>query len=407
MNLDTFQHYMMTTFTRTKTSIELVSGPGLGKSSIVRQIAAQLSISLKEDVGLIVEMLANFDVPDIRGYQIPMKGADGTPIAVFTRPSFFPHPENRGMVIFRNGKELSEEEARQAPVPRYGIVFLDEFGQCDADVQKVAAELLLARRVGTFQLPEGWRVMAASNRIGDRAGVSRMLTHVENRRLRIEITPDVDVWVTWALKNGMHPLAIKWAEDNPGIVFAEKVPDKSGPFVTPRSLAACDAELRNYGEALGLNPSLLPGAIDDSLTPERAGASYNMANIKRDNRVATEIATGLLGEGAAAQFLASARLVMALPPLSEIIANPKKVPVPERTDVKLLAAGLISYHMNAKNVGPLLTYLERFGKEFQIMVIRRVNVRDLGLPESERVGNTAEFANWLVANSGLLIAINS
>src|SRR5690606_40622459 len=59
---------------------------------------------------------------------------------------------------------ISPPWAVQPNEPEVGLLFLDELGQASHDVQKPAAELLLHRQVGSYKLPPGWIVVAATNR---------------------------------------------------------------------------------------------------------------------------------------------------------------------------------------------------------------------------------------------------
>jgi hypothetical protein len=67
-----------------------------------------------------------------------------------------------------------------AELPRSGkgIFFLDEVGQAPSAMQQVCGQIALERRCGDYVLPEGWYVVAASNRLEDRAGTLRAPTNV-------------------------------------------------------------------------------------------------------------------------------------------------------------------------------------------------------------------------------------
>lgn len=45
-----------------------------------------------------------------------------------------------------------------------GILFLDEINAAPPLVQAALYQLILDRRVGEYELPEGWRIIAAGNR---------------------------------------------------------------------------------------------------------------------------------------------------------------------------------------------------------------------------------------------------
>lgn len=321
----------------------LISGPGLGKSSIVEQAAAELSSQLGEPVACRSFHLTTVEPPDVRGFGLPDKTPDGKRIMSFTLPPW----------------------AVRATDPRYGILFLDELGQASHDVQKPAAELLLHRRVGEYQLPEGWIVVAASNRETDRSGVQRELAFVTNRRMAINVTPDLDAWAEWAERNNVHPLAIAFAKFKPGTVFADKIPDKPGAFCTPRSLVMTSQLISEYDEEMFL-----------------------------------EAACGLLGDGAAAEFVAFLRVAAKVPKFDEIVANPSKTPVPDKPDASFAVMQMISHQVTDKTARACFTYLKRMPREFQVAGLRGTFNR---CPELVR---GPDFAAWLRENKDLVLQAN-
>lgn len=318
----------------------LVSGPGLGKSSIVEQAGEELSSELGKPVMVKPFHLTTVEPPDVRGFGLP--SADRQDMQ-FTRPPW----------------AIKKEE------PENGILFLDELGQASHDVQKPAAELLLHRRVGNYQLPPGWVVMAASNRETDRSGVTRELAFITNRRAIIKIEPNLDAWANWAEKEDINPLAIAFAKVKPDLVFAAEIPEKSGPFCTPRSLCM----LANYIGEL-------------------------------DMAAFTEMATGLIGDGAAAEFVAFLRVAEQLPKFEEIVANPDGVEVPKRPDASYAAMQMIAHRVDDKTAKAAFKYLKRMGREFQVAGLRGTFNRCPALVR------TPDFATWLRENKDLVMAAN-
>jgi hypothetical protein len=320
-----------------------ISGPGLGKSSIVQQATEELSVELGRPVGCKPFFLTTVEPPDVRGFGLPDKDSEGNRIMTFTLPPW----------AVRKGE------------PEVGILFLDELGQASHDVQKPAAELLLNRRVGSYSLPPGWIVVAASNRESDRSGVQRELAFITNRRMVIKIEPNLDAWVHWAETKDIHPLAIAFARTKPGIVFADTIPEKPGPFCTPRSLVML---------------SQLIGELD-------------MGTF-------TEAACGLIGEGAAGEFVAFLRVAEQLPKFEDIVANPSGCEVPKRADASYAAMQMIAHRVDDKSAKAAFTYLKRMGKEFQVAGLRGTFHR---CPQMVR---TPDFAAWLRDNKELVMAAN-
>jgi len=118
----------------------LWGAPGIGKSSIVKQIAQSRGI------GFIDLRLALMDPTDLKG--IPFYDKESH-TALWAPPAFLP----------KEGE---------------GILFLDELNSAAPSVQASAYQLILDRKVGEYELPDGWAIVAAGNREGDRGVTSRM-----------------------------------------------------------------------------------------------------------------------------------------------------------------------------------------------------------------------------------------
>lgn len=324
-------------------SVQLVGPPGVGKSSIVEQAAEVLSSVYGEQVACKSFHLTTVEPPDVRGFGLPATGPNGKRIMTFTTPPW----------------------AVQDGEPEKGILFLDEFGQATHDVQKPAAELLLHRRVGTYSLPPGYIVVAASNREGDRSGVVKELGFITNRRMSITIEPELDAWVHWAEKVGnVHPLAVAFAKYRPGLVFTDKLPEKSGPFCTPRTLVMA---------------SQLIGHLDGS--------------------VFLEAATGLMGE-AGTELVAFLRVASELPKFEEIVARPDKVRVPEKPDACYAAMQMVAHQVSNATAEACFTFLRRLPTEFQVAGLKAT------LNKCSEIINNKSFTDWLKQNKALVSAAN-
>lgn len=136
----------------------LVSGPGVGKTSIVKEIAEELSI------GCEILSLAQYDAGELGGWPVPAK--DGETM-VRMRPDWM-------------------------PTKGEGILFIDELPQAPVSNQNIAAQISNERRIGPHHLPEGWVIVGAGNRMSDRAGTNNMPTHLKERLMFLEIEADLE-----------------------------------------------------------------------------------------------------------------------------------------------------------------------------------------------------------------------
>lgn len=338
-------------------SVELQSSPGLGKSDVIQQLITELSARDGFEWGYAELFLATQTPPDLLGYMMPeTRSIDGADVRVssWTMPAW---------MMTKDGKPVSSY--------RRGILFLDEYGQGEADVKRASAQLLLKGELGPWQLPEGWAVVAASNRSEDRSGVTKSFDFVINRRAQIEIMPDLESWNEWAVTSGVSPLTITFANQHPEIVFSGKVPEKQGPWCTPRSLVMADKMLMSMSSN-GQLPT---------------------------DSIAQSVVTSLIGAAAARQFFVFVQLENELPRFEKIIADPDGIKVPERPDAQMLVCYNLAHRITPDTVDPVVAYMNRFPKEFGITFVKSATARDYKLI------NTPAFKKWCSENASLMAAL--
>ena len=341
-------------------SIELISAPGRGKSELIRDYVNEVSTE-KEPFGFSTAFLGTYTPPDLLGYMF--KGEreyDGRKITV-TDPTL------PMWMITTEGKPLWHYKR--------GILFLDEFAQSEGDVKRSAAELLLNRQLGPWKMPPGWTVIAASNRMTDRSGVTKSLDFVINRRVEIHISDSIEAWTEWAVKNRVQPLTIAFANQNTAIVFADGVPENQGPWCTPRSLVMADRIITSLGH-------------DFDASGDKGKSS------------ALELVGGMIGDAAAAQYFAFVRLEREMPKFATIIKDPKGVKVPTKPDAQMLVCYDLAHRVDKDTAKPVIEYVERMPKEFAVTFASAACKRDPSLVA------TPAMSKWAMANATLMAAIS-
>lgn len=339
-------------------SVELVSSPGLGKSEFVEQIRSDMEKATNQKWGFAKMFLATQTPPDLIGYQFKGERDFGAGTVAVTEPTL------PLWMMTTDGKPVQAYER--------GILFLDEYGQGEADVKRASAELLLNKQIGPWKLPPGWSVIAASNRSSDRSGVTKSFDFVINRRLEVEVSPSVDAWTEWAMEHGIAPLTVAFANQNPHIVFEGKVPDKQGPWCTPRSLVMADnilQSLRGNGEDLPDGPETV------------------------------ELITGMIGAAASAQYFSFVRLEREMPKYEKIIASPDKVKVPEKPDAQMLVIYNLAHRVKVDELDAVITYIKRMPKEFSVTFARSACKLNPHLVASKAMNQ------WCADNASLMAAI--
>lgn len=192
------KNYLATLLERDlKLSVMLWGPPGIGKSSIVQQLAKERGLEL------IDLRLGQLSPTDLRGLPVAQGGT-----AVWYPPEFLP----------RTGR---------------GILFLDELNMAPPTLQGIAQQLILDRKVGSYSVPDGWFLWAAGNRKEDRAAVFDMPAPLANRFLHLEARPDFDSFRGYALERELAPDVLAFLSYRPGLLH--KMDREQVAWPSPRS----------------------------------------------------------------------------------------------------------------------------------------------------------------------------
>ena len=181
-------------------SFLLLSPPGVGKSEMIYQAATEAGLPCRS----------------LLGTQIAPEDVSGIPRIIGERSVFCPP------------RILLPE------TPEPFCLFLDELPACAPDVQKSFYSLLLERRLGEHPLPPGTWVVAAGNRVQDRALVRALSSALINRVSILNIRVDVQEWIDWATSNGVRADVINFISYMPDALM-RPVPADPQPFSTPRA----------------------------------------------------------------------------------------------------------------------------------------------------------------------------
>ena len=212
--------------------------PGVGKSSIVRKIAAEQKLALLDVRASLL------DPTDLRG--IPTVD-DGN--ARWCPPSFLP------------------SDPKSA-----GLLFFDELNAAPPLVQASLYQLTLDRRVGEYVLPDKWRIIAAGNRAEDASVTFRMPAALSNRFIHLDFEVDFDDWRKWAVDHDIHPMVLSFLSTRQELLFNMDNSDRG--FPTPRSWEMVSDILNAVSHAKEAEDILL-GTIGQAATIEFMGFCDN------------------------------------------------------------------------------------------------------------------------------------
>lgn len=211
--------------------------PGIGKSALVREAAELLSLPCVTLLGTQIAPEDLIGVPRLQ--QID----GGAYVTQFCPPR----------AILRTEPFL---------------LFVDELNSAVPDVQKAFYSLILDRRLGDYELPEGSRVVGAGNRVEDRALVRPMATALANRMVHVGLEPDAEAFLAWGAAHGLHPLVLAFVRARPDRLFELPPTDATPAYPTPRAWHMLSDALATVSERLWA--ATAAGCVGD-----RAGAEWS------------------------------------------------------------------------------------------------------------------------------------
>jgi len=245
---------------KNKRPIFMWGPPGIGKSDIIKQLGVEL------DAHVIDVRLSLWEPTDIKG--IPYFDSN-TSKMVWAPPSELP-------------------DAEMASKHKNIVLFMDEMNSAAPSVQAAAYQLILNRRVGTYQLPDNVVMVAAGNRETDKGVTFRMPAPLANRFVHLELTVDWDDYFEWATENKIHKDVVGFLTFSKKDLYDFDPKSSSRAFATPRSWSFVSELL-----------------VDDDC----------------DNDTLTDLISGSVGEGLAVKFMAHRKISSKMPNPTDILSG--------------------------------------------------------------------------------------
>lgn len=370
----------LVTFMPAKRAIVTHSEPGLGKSQIHKAAARRLCGA---DCVIADVRAGQFDGSIIRGFpDMPPLIPQPASGEAWTRKKGqkkagviddLAEAPSELTVVPQPASRLPQRVAHFAPLACWpqrgpGVIFLDELDKADQEVQNALLELLLDRRLGEYVVPDDVYIVAAANRMIDRAGSNRLNNALKSRAIHLHLVPSLEDWLAWAATHDIHPLVAGYVElKGAGVLHQFDPTDtEADSFPCPRTWETLSDGLKlNHSEKLLYH--LIAGSIGANPT--------------------------------AADFAAFAKWYYRLPSKAEVLAHPDTFKIPDEGALRwALAVALVDWSKGAdtETVKACITAALRLSAElvcFGMVHIIAKNPSCFKLPQ---------VMKWAAANQSLL-----
>lgn len=248
------------------------------------------------------------------------------------------------------------------------VCFLDDVGQASTAVQAALMQLVLARQINGKKISDHVTFVAATNRRGDRAGVSGLLEPVKSRfKTIVELRADLKEWVTWAIGHNIAPQIIAYLRMRP-------------------------AELLNFKPTSDLV---------NSPSPRTWAALSDIVSLDLPKSMKLQAYAGAIGEPAAVEFASFENVWQSMVSPDVVLSNPAGAPIPSEPSALYALSTALAMRVAKDSMQRYVTYIERLiadGKaEFAAVSMQTAVTRD------QNLANTGAYINAMAGSLGKLM----
>jgi hypothetical protein len=230
-----------------KHSILLEARHGVGKSDVVSQTAAELSLALNQPFGFVDIRLGQYEIGDLIGIPRPRDTFEVTN-KVF----------DKGILV---ESKITAQHVTVHDLPlwfprdtnSHGFLFFDELNRGSRDTQQWAMQIVLDYKSNFNEVPINWRVVAACNDDQDLYSILNLDPALYDRFLVIKFRPTVPEWLSYAENNDVHPSIRKYISKFPSELDSPEKMESGKRYQSRRSWVKLSNTIRHM-DANGDNP---------------------------------------------------------------------------------------------------------------------------------------------------------
>lgn len=255
----------------------LMGPPGIGKTAIVAQIAERLGV--------------NFVSYSITHHT--RQSALGLPYIdddTFSGKSYKVSRYTMSEII------AATHDAIEASGVAEGILFLDEVNCASETLAPAMLQFLQYKTFGQHRLPMGWVIVCAGNPPEYNRAARDFDPAMMDRMKRIDIEPDLDVWMDYAVAHGVHPAITTYLANKPKSFYKVRASVSGARIVTARGWEDLSRMLLAYErEGIEVNLALVSQYLQDPETAEDFSLYYDLFAKYQDDYKVGEILAGTAG----------------------------------------------------------------------------------------------------------------
>ena len=308
-----------------RTTTVLVGEPGVGKSSLRKDILAILGWTDDQCVYLDAPLLdfPDFYMPDVVG--------------------------GKTMKAYADEWHLDSDKPQ--------LYMIDEIGKMAGIAKPMITRFMLERTVSSRPIPQGSIIFATSNLSTDGVGDS-FPAHMNNRVSTLQVSkPDAESVVEFGTKHGMNGTLIYFVRENPEVCASYTELDEEGQkankyIFNPKHNTRSFVSNRSLWMASNTLDKMEAGVLNKTQA---------MAHI-----------CGAIGAPATGELWATVELAESLPTRKAIYTDPSKARLPDNVAAQLLLATRLASGLDGDNADATTEYMSRLEPEIQAVTGRLI-----------------------------------
>ncbi len=256
----------------------LMGPPGIGKTAIMEQIAAELG------VGLVSYSMTHHTRQSALGLPFIVRktyGGKEYDVSEYTMSE-----------IIASVYDLMEDAG-----VKEGILFLDEINCVSETLAPSMLQFLQYKIFGRHKVPDGWIVVTAGNPPEYNNSVREFDIVTWDRLKRVDVEPDFDAWKEYAYSRSTHPAVMTYLEIKKSDFYQVETTVDGKRFVTARGWSDLSDMMRLYEQhGLKIDENLVGQYLQNRKIAKDFAIYYDLFNKYRSDYQVDKILSGKADE---------------------------------------------------------------------------------------------------------------
>ncbi len=245
-------------------AVSICGAAGLGKTSVVEQLAEELNINHVEVINLAqLDELGDLVGIPVKEYLMVAKQGEKQ-VAKWVDEKVMNSFAEQGWKANGQNRMNYAKPSWIAGKGENGVLILDDYTRAAPRFMQAVMEIIDKQRYISWSLPKGWTILLTENPDDGTYNVTDIDAAAKSRYITFDMRWEPEVWAEWAEKAKIDQRAINFT-----LLHGKEIIKDENPHVNPRSLVKFYNSLRSikdFNANLPLIQNIGEGAVGPEIT---------------------------------------------------------------------------------------------------------------------------------------------